>query len=40
MIWFGDVEGARVRLKQKAFGLGANYVRLELPTTGTAYRCP
>ncbi len=39
-IWFGDVEGAREKLKQRARGMGANYVRLELPTTGTAYRCP
>ena len=39
-IWFGDVEGARNRLKQKAMALGANYVRLEMPTTGTAFRCP
>ena len=39
-IWFGDVESAREKLKQRARGMGANYVRLELPTTGTAYRCP
>jgi hypothetical protein len=39
-IWFGDVESAREKLKQKARSMGANYIRLELPTTGTAYRCP
>jgi hypothetical protein len=39
-IWLGDVEGARTRLKQKAVAMGANYVRLELPTVGTAFRCP
>jgi hypothetical protein len=39
-IWFGDVESARTKLKERARAMGANYVRLELPTTGTAYRCP
>lgn len=39
-IWFGDVEGAREKLKTRARAMGANYVRLELPTTGTAFRCP
>ena len=39
-IWFGDVESARDKLKARARAMGANYVRLELPTTGTAYRCP
>jgi hypothetical protein len=39
-IWFGDVEGARNKLRQKAAAMGANYVRLELPSSGTAYYCP
>lgn len=39
-IWFGDVESARDKLKQKAHAMGANYIRLELPSTGTAFRCP
>ncbi len=39
-IWFGDVEGARRVLRQKAAAMGANYVRLELPSSGTAFYCP
>jgi hypothetical protein len=40
MIWMGDVEGARRNLRKKAWRLGANYVRLEMPASGTAYACP
>jgi hypothetical protein len=39
-IWFGDLDGARRALRQKAAALGANYVRLELPSSGTAFYCP
>jgi len=39
-IWWGDVEGARRKLREKAAAMGANYVRLELPSSGTAFYCP
>src|SRR5262249_55081443 len=39
-IGWGDVEGARRNLRKKAAAMGANYVRLELPSSGTAYWCP